>query len=663
MKNKYVMLVVSVVTLFFIFSIANANKVSAADSSFQYESTQTGNYINNGIEDGDTYNYSFENTSNIPVDDEGFINYQNQAYLKKTVKPNPQKQGLFDITLDIKGNQISHPLDIVLVIDYSSSMQGEKLSNTLKGLNEFGTELGDSLSNGIVKIGIVAYNRNIYSTNGFTNDLSQLENFLTTTAESHTGTFIQKGLIAGQELLNTQSRPNAEKMLIHIGDGSANRSFLPVENAPDYPNNGEIIDYNGFHTQSYNKDFQTSSEKFNSSDTISDPNATIVEKNIVTDATLGTIVSMKESGIKSYSIGTAPTARGEYIARNIADKESHYRSIDENLVDLGEALKEIVNAIDRTIPNGTVIDPMGNDILLQGSGNFSKDNYELAGWKKDLNGNWVTSEELTENINVAEQNQVITISNIILGAKERITLTYQIRINTESSDFKGDYWYLCNQRTILDPSSDGSLLDFPIPSIKAPKVDLSLEKQWKSTPKDVIPEKVEYQVKRTPTADPNSWKASNILSLTKANNFKTTISTVPINESNSDLPVYNNAGDTINYSIEEVNVPIDFSPSINQKENHFTLINTYKKIATSNTESSTSNSTTDSSLVTTTSSSMPSGSSQSTAIAKSNTSSNKRYPQTNDVSTDPILILIGVILFVGSAYYLVKTRIIEKSDV
>ena len=101
----------------------------------------------------------------------------------------------------------------------------------LKGLQEFGNELGSSLSNGNVKIGIVAYNRYVYETNGFTNNLDDLENFLRNIAESHTGTFMQKGLIAGDTLLKNQGRPEAEKMMVHIGDSSANRSYLPSENA------------------------------------------------------------------------------------------------------------------------------------------------------------------------------------------------------------------------------------------------------------------------------------------------------------------------------------------------------------------------------------------------------------------------------------------------
>lgn len=653
MKNKYFIFIGGILSVLFVFFIANSNKVMADENKFHYESTQTGNYITNGVANGDTYNYGYQGTQDIPIDNEGFVNYDDQAYVKKTVKANPQKQGLFDVTLDIKGNQVSHsPLDIVLVIDYSSSMKGEKLANALKGLQEFGNELGSSLSNGVVKIGIVAYNRNVYSTNGFTNDMSELENFLTNTAESHTGTFIQKGLYAAQDLFVNHSRADAEKMLIHIGDGSANRSYLPVDNAASYVNNGEITDYNGWHTNSYYTAFQTSSEKFNTSDNISDTNGTLVDRAVVTDATLGTVVSLKRTGIISYSIGTAPTDRGGYIAKNIADKESHYRSIDENLVDLGEALKDIILSVAKTVPNGTVTDPMGKDILLQGSGNFIPENYTLTTWRRDASGTWNALEQQTNLPSVSEQNQVITLSKLSLGEDDRVTLTYQIRLNTEANDFKGDFWYLCNQRTTLDPNSDGTLLDFPIPSIKAPKVSLELEKKWKNTPESLIPEKIDYQVSRTPLVTSTAWTTSDTMALKKEKNFKATITTVPALGVNNDLPLYNNAGDTISYSINEVNIPGDFELSTSQENNHFILTNTYKKTTPSSTEPSSSQPASSES----TSSNVPAiattESTKKQVITKAETK--KRYPQTNDTKSSAIWIVLGTSLIGFSIYFLKK---------
>ncbi|MGC2996699.1 peptidase, partial [Enterococcus faecalis] len=108
-------------------------------------------------------------------------------------------------------------------------------------------------------------NRLTYSSADFSTDMNDLEDFLRNTAEPHSGTFMQQGLLEGQRLLAEKSRPNAKKMLVHIGDGCANASFLPRENAQSYPNNGEIIDYYGYLSSSYMEEFQTESNQYNTS--------------------------------------------------------------------------------------------------------------------------------------------------------------------------------------------------------------------------------------------------------------------------------------------------------------------------------------------------------------------------------------------------------------
>lgn len=358
---------------FFLMTIFSID-VSAETYNFNYKNDEQGHYLTNGISEGDTNNYDYGHAPEATFDEEQYVNYGDEAYLKKSVAAVTGQQGLFNVTLDVKGNQTESPIDLVLVIDYSSSMKGEKLNNALKGLQQFGEELSDSLTDGHVRIGIVAYNRLTYSTADFSTDMNDLEDFLRNTAEPHSGTFMQKGLLEGQRLLAEKSRPNAKKMLVHIGDGSANASFLPRENAQSYPNNGEIIDYNGYHTSSYMEEFQTESNQYYTSNSAStDANAIQTNSTTVTDNTLGTIVSLKKSGDTYYSIAANPSLRGEYISRNIASDPKNYLIIDENLSGLGTALKELAGSINNTIHEGLIIDPMGENILLQGAGNFTED--------------------------------------------------------------------------------------------------------------------------------------------------------------------------------------------------------------------------------------------------------------------------------------------------
>ena len=676
-KDSYFKIVILFVGLMSILLGIGMQKSFAETVDFAYTDS-TGQRLTNGIAVGNTYNYDYGHAPEAVFDEENYVNYADRAYLKKSVTEDSKTQGLFDVTLDVKGNQIGTPIDLVLVIDYSSSMTGEKLTNALIGLQQFGNELADSLANGNIRVGIVAYNREVYSTNGFSSNMNDLENFLKYTAESHSGTFMQKGLLAGQRLLLEKSRPEAEKLFIHIGDDSANRSYLPVQGAKEYPNEGEIIDYNGYHTDHYIQDFQTDSDKYYTTNSNpSDPNAISVSSSVVTDATLGTIVSLKHSGFTCYSIATAPSARGEYIGRNLASKPQQYLTTDENLSGLGSALTEIANQIDKTIPNGTITDPMGQDILLQGAGEFNERSYQLVGWRKNEQGNWEQANDVVADVVVSEANQTITIANIALGENERLTCTYQVRLNTENTHFKGETWYLCNGRTTLAPTNESELLDFPIPSIKAPTTTIQVEKKWKNVAASEIPETIDYVIRRSSVVDPTSWQSSAVLSLRKQDNYQATIKELPVGNEKAVLPKYNNQGEDFTYQVAEVNVPDEFESNVTNNGNSFVITNTKKTTEPSTTEPSTTEpsttepSTTEPSTTepSTTESSMtessaidlrnsgPSTTKKETMLqiaSESSTNSGaEQLPKTNEHSSS-ILVFLGTMIVGSVGYYLIR---------
>ncbi len=671
-KDSYFKIVILFVGLMSILLGIGMQKSFAETVDFAYIDS-TGQRLTNGTAVGNTYNYDYGHAPEAVFDEENYVNYADRAYLKKSVTEDSETQGLFDVTLDVKGNQIGTPIDLVLVIDYSSSMTGEKLTNALIGLQQFGNELADSLANGNIRVGIVAYNREVYSTNGFSSNMNDLENFLKYTAESHSGTFMQKGLLAGQRLLLEKSRPEAEKLFIHIGDDSANRSYLPVQGAKEYPNEGEIIDYNGYHTDRYIQDFQTDSDKYYTTNSNpSDPNAISVSSSIVTDATLGTIVSLKHSGFTCYSIATAPSARGEYIGRNLASKPQQYLTTDENLSGLGSALTEIANQIDKTIPNGTITDPMGQDILLQGAGEFNERSYQLVGWRKNEQGNWEQANDVVADVVVSEANQTITIANIALGENERLTCTYQVRLNTENTHFKGETWYLCNGRTTLAPTNENELLDFPIPSIKAPTTTIQVAKKWKNVAASEIPETIDYVIRRSSVVDPTSWQSSAVLSLRKQDNYQATIKELPVGNEKAVLPKYNNQGEDFTYQVAEVNVPDEFESTVTNNGNSFVITNTKKTTEPSTTEPSTTEpSTTEPSTTepSTTESSMtessaidlrnsgPSTTKKETMLQIASESSidseAEHLPKTNEHSSS-ILVFLGTMIVGSVGYYLIR---------
>ncbi|WP_285142002.1 vWA domain-containing protein [Lactococcus petauri] len=169
---------------------------------FPYMNDQQGEYIKDGVTNGNTHNYDYGNVAGVSFDSEGYVNYDNKAYVKKSVKENAETQGLFDVTLDVKGNDINPPrdIDLVLVIDFSSTMSGEKLLNTQNAVHQFLTSIAEVLQEGHVRVGLVCYNRNLYSTQTFSTDANYLDDFLVNGAKSQSGTFTQKGLIEAERM-------------------------------------------------------------------------------------------------------------------------------------------------------------------------------------------------------------------------------------------------------------------------------------------------------------------------------------------------------------------------------------------------------------------------------------------------------------------------------
>lgn len=536
-----------------------------------------GTALDNGIAADNTVNYpqtpdgSFsESGGEVNLDDEGFVTYaddQNRdiAYLKKSVTE-VENNGLFEVALDVKGNTIRHPIDVVFVIDYSSTMKGEKLTNAVEGVQTFLTSVQDAMAADQVLVGAVGYNRpyNIpnnnlaYTTGSLTNDPNEILDFLTNTAKSGTGTFTQSGLYAGQEIFENFGRPGAERLLIHIGDGDANCAYYPASGAVEHSNNGEIVSLNGYSAATYITDFDLTKPQYLSSmSSTSDPNAVLGQsKTLIANYTIGTAVDIRNQGTQIFSIATGPSGRGEYVARNLASSASHYVTIDENLQGLSDALANFAAQIDSTISHGTVIDPMGDYVLLQKEGNsFGPNDYTLEGLR--WNGSaWVSAPDLVEGVGVVENNGTISLTNLGLGEDERVVLKYKVRLDTESASFNPDAWYLANKETTLDPTSSGNELPFPIPSIKAPSMELTLKKLWEDgyATETVRPDAIEVVLERSPVVSDSGWTTTQPIEVTAADNWETTVDEVtPVGMDDPvRLPAYNNNGDPFVWDAIEI---------------------------------------------------------------------------------------------------------------
>ncbi|MGC3033431.1 hypothetical protein, partial [Enterococcus faecalis] len=78
---------------------------------------------------------------------------------------------------------------------------------------------------------------------------------------------------------------------------------------------------------------------------------------------------------------------------------------------------------------------------------------------------------------VSQRGATINSNEIYLGKGQEIQIHYQVGIQTESENFKPDFWYQMNGRTTIQPLAKApEKVDFGVPSGKAPGVKLNEKK-------------------------------------------------------------------------------------------------------------------------------------------------------------------------------------------
>lgn len=135
------------------------------------------------------------------------------------------KENLWEITLGIQGKNFETTSDVVLVIDCSGSMKGDKLTNTCEAAKAFGQKL---LTEGsTTRIAIVtfideatAYNNGHFYGAG---ELADFETAVDGATYANGGTNQQAGLHVAQQLLNTSAA--GLKNIVILSDGEATYSY------------------------------------------------------------------------------------------------------------------------------------------------------------------------------------------------------------------------------------------------------------------------------------------------------------------------------------------------------------------------------------------------------------------------------------------------------
>lgn len=155
----------------------------------------------------------------------------------KTITDNGD--GTYDLTLSVTGDteqsSSAKPVDVVFVVDVSSSMNdtvsGWRGKSRMKAAHDAAATLANSLltgenANKQIQVSVVTFGTNAQVATGFTSDPSVVANAVPTAAEGNQGTNWEGGL----KLANAQTsgREGAEKHIVFLSDGNPTYRVSPM---------------------------------------------------------------------------------------------------------------------------------------------------------------------------------------------------------------------------------------------------------------------------------------------------------------------------------------------------------------------------------------------------------------------------------------------------
>lgn len=325
---------------------------------------------------------------------------QGSIKLDKDAAAVESETNLWEVTLGIKGKNFKTTSDVVLVIDCSGSMEGDKLTNTRKAAKAFGQKL---LTEGsTTRIAIVTFIKEAtaYNNGHFygATELSAFEAAVDAATYANGGTNQQAGIHKAQELLNTSSAGLKNIVILSDGEATFSHPFAAAATyanceawtslgcprggkitnigafAPDYTTvigsgSSFTLDYNARVTATCPEHGGTTTQKY-----VYNLDGTATTKSGTDNgvATIWEANQAKAAGTTIYSVALQAGTNGENTLKACAtDATKDYYAIasTDNVEEtLTNAFTSIAGSIAIAARNGVVNDPMGEHVKLNFSG-------------------------------------------------------------------------------------------------------------------------------------------------------------------------------------------------------------------------------------------------------------------------------------------------------
>lgn len=417
-------------------------------------------------------------------------------------------QNLWEVTLGIQGKNFETTSDVVLVIDCSGSMEGDKLANTRIAAKAFGQKL---LTEGsTTRIAIVTFidEATAYNNGHFYGaaELSAFEAAVDAATYAKGGTNQQAGLHVAQQLLNTSAA--GLKNIVILSDGEATYSYpfvggnatidctqlffghrfsgnpkvtsWPTVATPDYStvigtgNSFDLdsnVDYDGNIIWNCTcKHDETTQELYgafyyDASGNLVCSNGSMASDNGV--ATIWEANQAKAAGTTIYSVALQAGTNGENTLKACAtDATKDYYAIasaDNVEETLTTAFTSIAGSIAIAARNGVVNDPMGEHVQLNFSGSAPVITTDKAVYDEGKADIYISQGTATYDA----KTRAISWTVGSVSEVDNPIMKYKVGIRDGYNPPTGEVLDT-NKRTTfsyINYLGDGTVGDFPIPKV------------------------------------------------------------------------------------------------------------------------------------------------------------------------------------------------------
>lgn len=395
-------------------------------------------------------------------------------------------ENLWEVTLGIQGKNFETTSDVVLVIDCSGSMKGDKLTNTREAAKAFGQKL---LTEGsTTRIAIVtfikeatAYNNGHFYGAG---ELAAFETAVEKATYAEGGTNQQAGLHVAQQLLNTSAA--GLKNIVILSDGEATYSYR-ISGTVSCTEEVLVKKGGWFSDDRYatsNVDWATATIKCNydlrdgdGSDGYFKKSSGLAILNTTQNdadkyithgvATIWEANQAKAAGTTIYSVALQAGPNGENTLKACAtDATKDYYAIasTDNVEEkLTTAFTSIAGSIAIAARNGVVNDPMGEHVKLSFSGEAPVITTDLDVYTAGNADIYISQGTATYD---AETRAISwTVGNVRAG--DNPIMKYKVGILDDYYPSTGDVLYTNGETTFSYKNYLGAdtVGEFPIPQV------------------------------------------------------------------------------------------------------------------------------------------------------------------------------------------------------